>query len=234
MAALSLAACSGATDGDGSTGASSSVDPQVFDDVLAAYLPVPGDGARRGLVVLWFERGVGLKECGGAPPEDKYAYRLDQTHYPDLDLITEDGFGDYSPDERTDYGPNPEKCTELGSDKLPSAGAMHALGYEWNEKTLALDNGELAQTLADVGACLSKVVGVSLPKPVINYYFDHVDGARSKDRVQFLTDEYLRCTPPYFDPLRKALLEIRPDWVERHREALESFASELTAAGYVP
>jgi len=45
---------------------------------------------------------------------------------------------------------------------------------------------------------------------------------------------YADCGEPYYAKVKELLLEVRPAWVERHREVIEDFAARLVELGYVP
>lgn len=47
-------------------------------------------------------------------------------------------------------------------------------------------------------------------------------------------EAYADCMAEYFEVMESELLKKRPEFVERNREVLERFASELSGAGYVP
>lgn len=60
------------------------------------------------------------------------------------------------------------------------------------------------------------------------------DSKVSTDTMWQWSKLYADCSEPYFDAIEHELAQLRPALVERHREVLEDFATQLVELGYVP
>lgn len=237
VATLLVSGCARSSGG----GDSPAVDPQVLKDVVAATFRVPGDEVRRAMRVDRFTRELAITECGGtAGPLDDTSGRVDQSKYPDLDLIRERGFSETEETQKEDARlESLDDCTDLRPD-LKAFDDWSKLQGPWNDITLAVEQDSrldpLKQPLAD---CLTQRTGlpVDAADPVISY-LRAVNISASKDATDAQNAEravaYADCAAPYFAELHTLLLAKRPAMVERHREVITRYAAQLIGAGYAP
>lgn len=219
-----------------------SVDPQVLQDVIDAAFMVPGPEVRRAMRVQEFGKDKAIQECGGKPgPIDGTANRFNQSRYADLELIRERGLTEdeagWAEDKRLDeIG---AKCEDLAPD-FASQKKWESLGGPWDDIGISAEQDpKVVAEYGDVAKCLSKQTGleVTSDNPIISY-LNAVNIQRSSDK-QAISDEalsaaYADCAKPYFETLRELLLSQRDAMVERHREVLEAYAADIVEAGYVP
>ncbi|WP_418063852.1 hypothetical protein [Pimelobacter simplex] len=214
-------------------------DPQVLQDVIDASFTVPGRAQLRRIRVERFVRGWGIDRCGGkAPPLDGTADRFEQGLYPDLGLIRRKGLSE--PVEKIDYGR--EDCQvgdEIGK-RMSAFWDWAKLAIPWDEVTQTLVQDEsLVPVKVSMASCLRGRTGleVSDEDPAISY-MGSVNKAVVSDsslaRMMDLSVAFADCGEDYYAALRRLLEKKRPALIERHREVLEKFATELVELGYVP
>lgn len=234
-AVVMLAGCSEPEDN------SAPVDPQVLHDVIDATLMVPGPEMIRAMRVQQFSRNQGFEQCGGTPgPIDSTAGRFDQSTYAYLDLIREKGFTEdaagWEEDER--LAELPDSCDFLPN--LAGWSDAQSISFAWSDVAFDAKQDETVRShLANVAECLESRTGLDIDESnPINSYLGAADIQNLSDNPTVSNEDaattYADCAQPYFDELRAVLLERRDDVVERHREALETYARSLVEAGYVP
>jgi hypothetical protein len=115
------------------------------------------------------------------------------------------------------------------------------------EATLATsDAQDRASAATD---CLREEMSVSASElPNLDSFFAMLDGrathliglpAEDAQREYIALDEsataaFLTCTPDFYGWFNEQLTSARPDFVDRHREAIEGFTAEMDARGYTP
>lgn len=218
------------------------VDPQVLRDVIDATFMVPGTEMLRAMRVQAFARNKGIEECGGkGGPLDSTAARVDQSKFPDLDLIRTKGFTEDNAVKEEDQrlASISGSCKNLVPN-IPGWSASQAIGAGWNDVALSAEQQPRVRShVSGVATCLSSRTGLKLRAgDPISGYLNAVNAQRASDH-QTLSDgaaavAYADCTKPYFDALRVVLMKRRGDAVERNREALQDYARGLVKAGYVP
>lgn len=219
---------------------SSRTDPQVLGDVVDSVFLVPGNEQLRTIRVSNFTRALMFKGCGGeGPPLDSTADRFMQQLFPDLDLIRERGLVESQP--TVDADPPAANC-DAGSSgldrKLPSREAAFNLIQPWLDLVeTALQDPTLTSLKEPMWECMTEKSGLEVGQDVPADFLKAVNLALSASGptdLTVLSEIYADCSGAYFDRLRGMLLDQRPAMVERNRELLERYATELVAAGYVP
>jgi hypothetical protein len=213
-----------------------SVDPQVFSDVVEAVLKVPGETQRRGMRVETFIVDLTFQACGqDGPPLDSTGVRFSQDKIPILSLIAEKGFVEDG------FVDKPAKC-DNGGPVIPLPHFQDALNLRvtWTDVLdAALQDERLTSLRPALGSCLTRESSLQLSADVPNDFLRAVDeedvenGPDVDVRAQ-RGKQYAKCAGGYFDTLTRLLLKQRPEMIERNRELLTEFASDLVAAGYVP
>ena len=141
------------------------------------------------------------------------------------------------------------ECLDAG---IPELDAGMELSGTWHTNVVApLFSSEEAQRLDhDATDCLRQQLSASADElPDLNHFFAYVDSvmmhaggaAPSREQAATLvadwettaTGAFLACTPPYYDWFFAELEAARPEFVDQHREAIDAFAAELEARGYV-
>jgi len=273
VCALATAACTGESAVSGGTSEGKRrpdrVDPQVVQDVIENFLPIPGaESVGRGRRISNFTSNLQVREeCGGTPIPLDLVQSTSGDLYPDLDLIREWGLSPiYSPAER--YGLDMEDY-EVGGEGTDGAclkrlweedrakgidavsgvdfeGVVDKLALPWQEdQTLAILNDPRMATLrVEFARCLREGSGLqiadedpstSFRKGVDRAYILVPEPERvSAETVMEWSVLYADCGEPYYAKVKELLEEVRPAWVERHREVIEDFAAQLVELGYVP
>lgn len=222
------------------------VDPQVLSDVIASAFLMPGETQRRAIRVLHNARSIANVACGGSAlgtPNSTYS-RYDQSRYADLSLIAEKGFT-----ESEESLPESNKKVDAGACAAKALSSYHewrVLAAPWTDIVrTAIQAPAVTATKPEVASCLTtKSLGdvVADEEDPTATFLSNTDGYLSGDKqgrpheqeMQRLSDVYAECTGNYFEALEAELAPERERMVERHRELLERFAAELSAAGYVP
>lgn len=216
------------------------VDPQILSDVAAGAFPLPGPSELRTIRITLASIGFPNAACGGRnfANLNNTSFRFDQARYADLNLIAKKGLSE--PELRQPARVN----AACRARKVPAFSRWYALSALWQDATLtAADSSPVVATHARTAACLHRVtqLTVSAGDPTASY-LNSVDYALSglKSRKQSKTLErrfslaYARCTTSYFAALGAQLRPVKARLIERNRELLEQYASELAALGYVP
>lgn len=232
------AAC---TDGTAASPSTAKVDPHVLNDVIEATFIAPGDGVRRGMRVSQFARDLAIRKCGGdGVPLDDTSGRVDQSRFADLELIRTRGFTEDEAVQRED-----EVIAETDPDcdlaaPLPAAEKRLQVMNSWWDVVMSTEgDASLTPLRATVATCLSERTGhrVDPANPTADFLRTVnlvMSDAPDDDAQMPLAAAYADCGEPYFTRLHELLLAERPDLVERHREVITAFASQIAAAGYVP
>lgn len=220
---------------------SSRVDPQVLQDVIDATFMVPGSDMLRAMRVAEFGRQRAIEECGGRPGSiDSTAGRMDQSRFPDLDLIRRRGFTEQSAVEAED-----EQLDSLGDgcgDLAPDFAAFSdwsQLRAPWMDifETVVQDPS-LTHLKSAMATCLSERTGIRVDPEDPTGYLRAVNsasaGGASSTEMRAYATAYADCGAPYFERLGTLLSAERPAMVEHHREVLERYAAEIAEAGYAP
>jgi hypothetical protein len=238
IAVGALAGCDGSPN---VTKTVSKSDPQVMQDVIEAAFMVPGPEVRRAMRVSEFNRQTAIEECGGEPVSiDGTSGRFDQSRFADLELIRKKGFSEQEETEREDrqLEAMDPGCDDLAPD-FPSFEKWNVLGQHWMDvvQTVEQDSGLLALE-APMAECLTKRTGLDVDPSNPTTFLSavnvaNVEGATENEMMD-LAAAYADCGAPYFTKLHDLLLEERPAMVERHRELIDRFTSEIVDAGYVP
>lgn len=253
VAALGGAGCGGATGHSNgnqkngsdpasvSSGATGAVDPQILSDVADGAFPLPGPSELRTMRITLASIGFPNAACGGKNfpnLNNTQLVRFDQARYADLPLIAKTDLVQAGPAPTMP----PRKNISCLISKAPAFVAWHALGSVWQDATLtAVNSAPVVATHARTASCLHSATGltVSVGDPTVSYLND-VDYALSAKGASWTTLErkfslaYARCTQSYFVALGARLRPVKARLVERNRELLERYASELAALGYVP
>lgn len=242
---LLAAGCSSVGPGpspDEPTGAGSRVavgDPQVLQDVIDASFTLPGRSQLRRMRVERFARGWGIERCGGkAPPLDGTADRFEQALYPDLDLIRRKGINESV--EKIDYGREDCQVGDQIGKRMPSFWDWAKLAIPWDEVTqTVVQDASLAPVKEAMATCLRDRTGleVSDDDPAGSFMGSVDRSFLLSDSVAKMMDysvAFADCGEDYYAALRTLLEKKRPALIERHREVLEKFATELVELGYVP
>jgi hypothetical protein len=242
--------------------AASDVDPQVFSDAVDGVFMLPGDSKARTRRVIAAITSIGNVDCGGQPfPDlDGTFDRFDQGLYPDLKLIAEKGLSDDGPDYRSlylvpEYGQIPangdlsQRCQVKS---LPSLDAWNDLMVDWGTVTdEVVTSAEMAPVNKSTKECLASKSGIDIDEGIPNEsvptsrYVLKVDGAMMRSSAtpgdetwkaaeKRYSDIYVECAGDYVNKMIELLTPKRDELVERNRELFNQFASELTAAGYLP
>jgi hypothetical protein len=163
--------------------------------------------------------------------------RFDQARYADLQLIATKGLTQMEP-------PLPARMnTSCLASKTPAFPAWHALASAWQDATLTAANSTpVVATHAKTAACLHNSTGlpVSIGDPTatylqkVDYALSGVGGARWAMLERKFSLAYARCAQSYFAAIAAQLRPVKARLIERNRELLERYASELAALGYVP
>ncbi len=205
---------------------------------------MPGETQLRAIRMLYRSRGIANVACGGAPFEDSdyTGMRFNQARFANLPLIAEKGLTESdipaSVLEKVDI----DGCVE---ETLPSHHEWFNLQFLWTDvvrtETMA---PAVNATKAEVASCLTAgsqgdaVAEESDPTVTylnnVDYYLSGYDGPDQDAKKQRFSDVYAECAGSYFEALEAELVPERDRMVERHRELLERYAAELSAAGYVP
>lgn len=234
---------------------------QVLSDVIANAFPTGGPSARRGMRMAIALNNITARRCGGLFLDlSSTSERIDQATYPDLELIAQRGLSERSAKERASQIPGPamdamnekpdgtsdpnvkaatdhQAIVRCSSTVVKSYGEYSRLGDEWMRDTLdAQKDPSLKPLLADAAACLraqSDLV-ISQQDPLNDFLLQADQAAIDGKSTRPFALTYANCTAGYFTRLQQ-LLEVRQDAaVARHRDMLESVASDVRAAGYVP
>ena len=222
---------------------SAAVDPQILSDVADGAFPLPGPSELRTIRITLASIGFPNAACGGknfANLEDTALLRFDQARYADLQLIAKKDLVEPG----TPPTMPPRKSMSCLVSKAPAFLAWHALGSAWQDATLtAANSAPVVATHAKTASCLHNSTGltVNVGDPTATY-LNQVDyalsGAGSNARWATLERKfslaYVRCTASYFAAMTAQLRPAKARLVERNRELLERYASELAALGYVP
>lgn len=215
-------------------------EPQVVQDVIDATFSVPGPEMLRAMRIQEFDRNLGIVKCGGkSGPINGTSDRIDQARYPDLTLIRDRGFVEQA-------GVKSDDSRVAGLDKgcnlfppLPSFQAWFVLDQPWRDVVDGVENGAAVETLKEpMATCLVDRTGLKVDPDDPTSFLRAVNLASATDasdaELKAYATAYADCGEPYFAKVRSLLLEKRPAFVERNRELIEKFASELVAAGYAP
>jgi hypothetical protein len=225
-----------------SSGGDGSVDPQILSDVTDTVFPLPGATMRRVMRVFMFAASITNVACGGEPlPLDVTVERIDQTRFPDLELIAAEGL---APRDRA-YEKllvNRDGC--VPDAQIPSYRDWFELTGPWNDDVAfsAEQSGSVVATKAGVADCFTSAGASIDPDDPINSFFGvadtaayHAAGKEEAESISYRMGAlYARCTQPYFEAMTAYLEPRRPAMIERNRELLEMAAREFAAAGYVP
>lgn len=215
------------------------------------------------LVSVWsaeqLNRACGIEGSMFMDPEDRY----DQGRFPDFERIEERGIGliearEAERREAADAGASPPTSPpasagdpECIATAIPALTEAQTLRGAWMrdvvEATLATsDAQDRASAATD---CLRDEMSVSASDlPNLDSFFAMLDGrathliglpAEDAQREYIALDEsataaFLTCTPEFYDWFNEQLAAARPDFVDRHREAIEGFTAEMDARGYTP
>ncbi|WP_460829089.1 hypothetical protein [Nocardioides hungaricus] len=218
------------------------VDPQVLEDVAAGAFMAPGPSVRRAMRVSNFTADFVTIACGGTPPPlDRTSDRIEQSRFPDLELIRRRGFVEpavYPKGERRNCGGN-SKGNLL--DKVPSEQKWTGLSFAWEDVVATVEQDERVVALkVPMARCLREGSGLEVsdeePAPsflgaVNTAYFG---GPMTEKGLKRMAVLYADCGADYFGLTQKLLEAQRPAWIERNREVLVQFAKEIVAIGYVP
>lgn len=226
----------------GTGAAADPADPQVLSDVIDATFEAPGKEMRRAIRLLQFLRDKGIQECGGQPGSlDATFNREDQSRFPDLDLIRQRGLTEqqagWEEDQRLEQ--LDASCEEL-EPELETYDAWRQVQDSWYDVVLSAEQSAPVQDEKPaLSACLSEASGREIsPADPVNEFLravnDEVAEGADAARQRELSTTYADCADAYFGALRKELFKSRDEFVDRNREVLMSFVSEVVAAGYVP
>lgn len=216
------------------------VDPQVLQDVIDATFMVPGSDMRRAMRVQEFGRQKAIAECGGkAGPIDGTSNRFDQSHFPDLELIRKRGFFEQEETDQEDKqleGLDP-RC-DLTPD-LPRYTAWFVLQTPWGDVVASTEQDSgLTALKGPMADCLVRKTGLAVERSDPTTFLRAVNTANatgaSQGELKNMAAAYADCGAPYFGKFRELLLRKRPAMVERNRELIERYASQIVGAGYVP
>ncbi len=216
------------------------VDPQILSDVAAGAFPLPGPTQRRTIRVTLASIGLPNVACGGenfANFSDT-SFRFDQAHYADLELIGQKGLTE------PEFKQPPRADEQCRAAKTPSFRHWYMLGAAWRDATLtAANSAPVVATHARTTACLQHETGLDVDAgdPTLSF-LNAVDyalsGMKSLRKSRLLERRfslaYAECTRSYFAALGAQLRPVKARLVERNRELLQQYASELAALGYVP
>ncbi len=251
---LVVSGCTSAEDGETSSAGASpgeaAVDPQVLQDVAAWALRAPGPSVRRAQRVDNFMKAWSIRQCGGVPliALDSTAHRVEQQGFPDLEVIREKTLTEPEPIAEPGTGRRGCDGASKGNilDKMPTSDAAGNLGMPWDDVVATAEQDErLIALKAPMAQCLregwpSVAKSITDADPALTYLkaidFEIIkSGERLKKRTaREQAVLYVECGTDYFGRLQELLEAERPAMIERNREVLERFASELVAVGYVP
>ncbi|HEX2894591.1 MAG TPA: hypothetical protein VHO29_11380 [Marmoricola sp.] len=221
---------------------SSHVDPQVFQDVVESVFMLPGPSQLRAIRVSNFTQDLLFKACGGVgPPLDSTADRFMQQLFPDLELIRERGIVEPdSPAVRPGTKPGCDIVSSGLSRRLPSRENVMDLIQPWLDVvTTTLQDPTLLALKKPMWVCMTSQSSLDVGQDVPGDFLKATNIALSQlgatsTEVKALSRIYADCSDPYFTRLRRLLLPRRPAEIERNRELLERYASELVGLGYLP
>jgi hypothetical protein len=215
------------------------VDPQILSDVAAGAFPLPGPTELRTMRITLASIGYPNAACGGENFSNlnDTSLRLDQARYADLQLIAKKGLSQPEP-------PLPPRMSaSCLAKQTPAFSAWHALAGAWQDATLtAANSAPVVATHAKTASCLRKATGlaVSVGDPTaaylnkVDYALSGVGGTQWTVLERKFSLAYARCAQSYFAAMARQLRPVKRRLIERNRELLERYASELAALGYVP
>lgn len=215
-------------------------DPQTLSDVVDGAFFVPGPNMIRAMRVFRASGSIQAVDCGGAAFEniDYTGDRFDQALFPDLQLIEDKNLVEAGPFPSGDRVGSRDACRYA---RLPSEGEWYALQDSWLGVVYALKASPLmVEVTRTAGTCLAEKSGLAIDRadPAASFLSEAngvaVSGSDWDADIRRFSKIYAECMKPYVDVFRAALLDKRPEYVERNRELLERFAAELESAGYVP
>lgn len=222
------------------------IDPQVLADVAAGAFPMPGVTQTRTIRIRHNARSIANEACGGPPfPEaDSTANRFNQSRYASLELIAEKGLVEEQPPGVSASKVDIDDCVD---EVLPSYQDWNNLMEPWGDATrTATQSDAVTATESDTFECLEREARVdgdleradptaTFLTKVADPHLAQVDSEEAyQTELRRLSDVYVECTRAYFEAMEKELAPAKAELVERNRELLERFASEMSAAGYVP
>jgi hypothetical protein len=215
------------------------VDPQVFQDVVESAFLVPGRGQLRAIRLGNYTQDLMFKACGGeGPPLDSTANRFMQQEFPDLELIRERGLTEDDAPQGEAGGKDCDMISSGVLKRLPAFRDVNDLTEPWLDiANTAMQDSSLIALKDPMWKCMTNRSSLEIGKNVPVDFLQAANFALSGDGKVDLMDLsviYADCSAPYFDRLKQLLLKKRPSMVERNRELIERYASELVATGYVP
>jgi hypothetical protein len=250
--AISAAGCGGGTHSSAAGGTNAfdpstsstptrtgAVDPQILSDVADGAFPLPGPSELRTIRITLASIGYPNAACGGKNFSNlnDTSLRFDQARYADLQLIAAKGLTETEP-------PLPPRMSmSCLARKTPAFPAWHALAGSWQDATLTAANSTaVVRTHAMAASCLHNSTGlaVSVGDPTatylnkVDYALSGLGGSRWTTFERKFSVAYARCAQIYFAAMTAQLRPVKVRLVERNRELLERYASELAALGYVP
>lgn len=232
-------------------------DPQVVEDVIANFLPLPdAQSQARAQRVINFANWAQQASCGAKPLPPDFVTDSSGIGFPNLKLIREGGLGaifgqsaKYATLDVDDYAPDKD-CLE----QMVEEGAAPAvLNYEeivekialpWQDdySLKAMNDPSVAPLRLKMAKCLREGSGLEVSdedpdtsfKRGADVAFFRLENPISKAQLMEWSIMYADCAEPYFRQLQTVLEAERPALIERNREVIDQFAARLVELGYVP